>query len=172
MQFVILGPIEARSDGRPLVLGGPKQRAVLAILLLHANEPVSRDHLIDGLWGESPPPSARHTLDDYVSRLRRALGADRIERRPPGYVLRVEPGELDLQNFEALLENGRHAAAAGDAAGARDSLREALTLWRGRALADLEYEPFASVEAARLEERRVLALEARIDAELRLGYGP
>jgi DNA-binding SARP family transcriptional activator/ABC-type transport system substrate-binding protein/DNA-binding beta-propeller fold protein YncE len=172
MEFTILGPIEAQVDGRRLALGGPKQRGVLAILLLHANEAVSRDQLIDGLWGDSPPPSARHTLDDYVSRLRRALGPDRIERRAPGFVLRVEPGELDLETFEALLENGRAAAAAGDAAEARDSLHAALALWRAPALADLEYEPFAGVEAARLEERRLLALEARVDADLQLGSGP
>ena len=171
MEFTILGPVEARVDGRRLALGGPKQRGVLAILLLHANEAVSRDQLIDGLWGDSPPPSARHTLDDYVSRLRRALGPDRIVRRAPGFVVRVEPGELDLETFEALLENGRIAAAVGDAAEARDSLHAALALWRAPALADLEYEPFAGVETARLEERRLLALEARVDADLRLGSG-
>ena len=95
MEFVVLGPLEAREDGRRLTLGGPKQRAVLAMLLLDANRPLPRDRLIDGLWGESPPPSAAHTLDDYVSRLRRTLGGARIERGPGGYLIRVEPGELD-----------------------------------------------------------------------------
>jgi YVTN family beta-propeller protein len=171
VEFVILGPLEARDDGRRLALGGPKQRAVLAMLLLDANRPVSRDRLIDRLWGESPPPSAAHTLDDYVSRLRRALGAARIERHPAGYLIRVEPGELDLERFEALLEQGRAAAADGDAVQASTVLGEALDLWRGRALADLENEPFATSESERLEERRLLAEEARIEAELELGRG-
>ena len=135
VEFAVLGPLEVRADGRQLALGGPKQRAVLAMLLLHAGRPVSRDRLIDGLWGESPPVSAGHTLDDYVSRLRRLLGADRIERRPSGYLIRVEPGELDLERFEALLERRCAAAAAGDAVTARAVLGDALGLWRGAALA-------------------------------------
>src|SRR5262249_5608420 len=135
------------------------------------NRPVSRDRLIDRLWGESPPRSAAHTLDDYVSRLRRTLGAARIERRPAGYLIRVEPDELDLERFEALLEQGRSAAAAGAAAQASAVLGQALGLWRGRALADLEYEPFAREVVEQLEERRLLALEARIDADLELGGG-
>jgi DNA-binding SARP family transcriptional activator/ABC-type transport system substrate-binding protein len=169
VEFAVLGPVEARVDGQPLPLGGPKQRAVLAILLLHDNRPVSRDRLIEGLWGESPPRSAAHTLDDYVSRLRRTLGADRIERLPAGYVIHVESGELDLERFEALLERGRSAAAVGDATTASAVLGEALGLWRGRPLADLEYEPFAPAETQRLEDRRLLAIEGRIDAELELG---
>src|SRR5205823_14477910 len=92
-------PLEARADGRALPLGGPKQRALLAMLLLHANEPVSRDRLTDGLWGEHPPATAAHTLDGYVSRLRKLLGGDRLTRQAPGYRLRVEPGELDLELF-------------------------------------------------------------------------
>jgi DNA-binding SARP family transcriptional activator len=171
VEFAILGPLEARVDGHQLGLGGPKQRAVLAILLLDANRPVSRDRLIDGLWGESPPPSAAHTLDDYVSRLRRTLGGERIKRDPAGYLIRVEPAELDLERFEALLERGRSAAAGGDAAQASNVLGEALDLWRARALADLAYEPFASEAVEQLEERRLLALEARIDADLELGGG-
>jgi hypothetical protein len=135
VEFAILGPLEARADGRELALGGPKQRAVLAMRLLQANRPVSRDRLIDGLWGESPPRTAAHTLDDYVSRLRRTLGGDRIERGAAGYLTRVEPGELDLERFEALLEQRRSADAAGDAAQASDVLGKALGLWRGRALA-------------------------------------
>jgi DNA-binding SARP family transcriptional activator/ABC-type transport system substrate-binding protein len=171
VEFAVLGPVEARVDDQPLPLGGPKQRAVLAMLLLHAGQPVSRDRLIEGLWGESPPRSAAHTLDDYLSRLRRALGADRIERHPAGYVIRVEPGELDLERFEALLEQGRSAGAGGDAATASAVLGEALALWRGRPLGDLDYEPFVAAEGQRLEDRRLLALEARIDAELELGRG-
>ena len=157
MQFAILGPVEARTNGSALQLGGPKPRALLAMLLLDANEPVSRDRLIEGLWGDDPPPSADQTLDSYVSRLRRVLGADRVVRRPPGYLLVVEPGELDLERFERLVEGG--------------SLHEALGLWRGPALADVLYEPFAGEEAERLEDRRLVALEDRIEADLAAGEG-
>ena len=172
VEFLVLGPVEARIDGRALQLGGPKQRALLALLLLNANEVVSRDRLVDSLWGERAPENAQRSLDTYVSRLRTLLGGERIERRPPGYLLRVEPGELDLERFEALLEQGRAAGAAGDPATARGRLRDALGLWRGRALADLASELPLSTEAERLEERRLLALERRIDAELALGGGP
>jgi DNA-binding SARP family transcriptional activator len=169
VEFAVLGPVEVRIEGRALSLGGPKQRALLALLLLNRNEVVSRDRLIDSLWGERAPASAQRSLDTYVSRLRALVGSDRIERHPPGYLLRVEPGEFDVDHFEALLEQGREAAATGDSATARDQLRAALAVWRGRALADLELESFAAEEAGRLEERRLLALEARIDAELALG---
>jgi ABC-type transport system substrate-binding protein/DNA-binding SARP family transcriptional activator/streptogramin lyase len=157
VQFAILGPVEARMDGSALQLGGPKPRALLAMLLLDANEPVSRDRLIEGLWGDDPPPSADQTLDSYVSRLRRVLGPDRVVRRPPGYLLVVEPGELDLERFERLVEDR--------------SLHEALRLWRGPALADVLYEPFACEEAERLEERRLVALEDRIEVDLAGGEG-
>src|SRR6266566_4479300 len=120
MEFLVLGPVEVRIDGRPLALGGPKQRALLALLLLDANGVVSRDRLVDTLWSELAPPNAQRSLDSYVSRLRSLRGADRIERRPPGYRLRVEPDELDLVRFEALLKQGR--AAAGDPAAARERL--------------------------------------------------
>src|SRR5262245_55221732 len=171
MEFAVLGPVEVRIDGRVLPLGGPKQRALLALLLLNANAVVSRDRLVDELWGERAPASAQRSLDTYVYRLRTLLGGDRIERQPPGYRLHLEPGELDLDRFEALLEQGRSAAAAGDPVMARDRLGDALALWRGRALADLASESWLRVEAARLEERRLLALEGRIDAELQLGGG-
>jgi peptide/nickel transport system substrate-binding protein len=167
VEFLVLGPVAVRIDGRALSLGGPKQRALLALLLLDANEIVSRDRLVDALWGERAPASAQRSLDSYVSRLRSLLGADRVERRPPGYRLRVEPDELDLARFEALLEQVR--AAAGDPAAARERLAEALALWRGRALADLQEESLLLAEAERLEERRLLATEARLDAELALG---
>jgi DNA-binding SARP family transcriptional activator len=161
-----------RVNSAAVALGGPKQRALLALLVLHANEVLSRDRLIEGVWGERPPATAPRSLDSYVSRLRKLLGADRIERHAPGYVFRLEPGELDLERFEALLRQGRAAIAADDAATASDALRGALALWRGPALADLLYEPFAGIEAERLEERRLLALEERIDADLALGRGP
>jgi len=172
VEFLVLGPLEARVDGRALPLGGPKQRALLALLVLSRNEVVSRDRLIDSLWGERAPESAQRSLDTYVSRLRSLLGGDRIERRPPGYLLRVEPGELDFERFEALLEQGRSAAAADDPAAASDRLGDALALWRGHALADVASEPPLRTEAERLEERRLLALEGRIDAQLTLGGGP
>jgi peptide/nickel transport system substrate-binding protein len=169
VEFGILGPVEVRVDGRPLRIGGPKLRALLALLLLRENEPVSRDRLIEGLWGEAPPPSAVHTLDDYVSRLRKALGEGRVSTRPPGYALRVEPGEFDLDRFEDLFERGSVQLAQGHASQAEETLRNALGLWRGSALADVLYEPVAALEAEQLEERRLLALEQRIDAGLALG---
>ena len=116
MEFAVLGPVAVRHDGHELPLGGPKQRAVLAILLLRANEVVSRDRLIDRLWGERPPRTAAHTIDNYVSRLRKTLGDGRLSRRPPGYVLHVEPNELDLERFERLLADGSAQLAQGDAA--------------------------------------------------------
>ena len=169
MEFEVLGSIGACRDGHELPLGGPKQRALLAMLLLRANEVVSRERLLDGLWGDQRPASAEHTLDGYVSRLRRLLGDGRIERRAPGYVLRVEPGELDVERFERLVARGREELARGGAPAAALTLNEALGLWRGAALADVLYEPFAALEAARLEELRLAAYEERIDADLALG---
>jgi YVTN family beta-propeller protein len=169
VEFAVLGPVAARHDGRELPLGGPKQRGLLAILLLNANEVVSRDRLIDGLWGERPPPTAAHTLDNYVSRLRKALGEARLSTRPPGYMLEVKGDELDLDRFERLFREGREALARGRAHEAAATLRSALALWRGAALADLLYEPFAATESERLEQRRVMALEDRIDSDLALG---
>jgi YVTN family beta-propeller protein len=152
MQFGVLGAVEARRDGEALPLGGPKQRALLAFLLLHANQPVSRGRLIDALWGERPPPRANASLDSYISRLRKLLGAERLSRESSGYMLTVEPGALDLDRFEQLVSEGRFA--------------EAIDLWRGPALGDIIYEPFANGAAEELEERRLLALEQRIEAEL------
>jgi DNA-binding SARP family transcriptional activator len=155
MEFRILGPLEVVDRGAALPLGGARQRAVLALLLTRANAPVSTDRLIDDLWGTEPPRTAGNTVQYYVSQLRKLLGSDRIVTRPTGYAIRVEPGELDLERFERLLERG-------DA----DGLHEALALWRGPALADFAYEPFAREEIARLEELRVVAVEKRIDADL------
>jgi DNA-binding SARP family transcriptional activator len=172
MEFAILGPVEVRRDGSELPLGGPKQRAVLAALLLAPNEVVSRDRLVEALWGDRAPPTAQRSLDSYVSRLRRLLGPDRLVRRTPGYSLRVDPEELDLGRFESLVSRGRDAAAAGDPATAAQALGDALSIWRGPALADLLYEPFAALESERLEERRLGALEDRVDAQLAIGGGP
>ncbi len=170
MKFGVLGPVQVTDDGGELRLGGPKQRALVAILLLHANQAVSRDRLIDGLWGERPPASARHTLDDYVSRLRKALGDGRLVRRAPGFALTVRPDELDLECFERLVGQGQEALARGDPAAAEIKLQQALALWRGDALADILDAPFAQAERMHLEERRIAAIEGRIDAQLALGH--
>jgi peptide/nickel transport system substrate-binding protein len=171
VDFRLLGPVTAHLDGEELALGGRKPRALLAMLLLRANSPVSRDVLIDGLWGDRPPVAADHSLDDYVSRLRRLVGPDRVQRSPPGYRLRVEPGEFDVERFECLVEAGSAALARGDAGQAAELLRSALAEWRGSALADLLDEPFAAAAARDLEERRLLAVELRLEAELARGGG-
>src|SRR5262245_1943089 len=141
----------------PVALGGPRPRALLAQLLLQPNQPVSTDRLIDGIWGEAPPASAQNALQVHVHALRNALGADRIVTRAPGYLVRVEPDELDVERFERLAQAGA------------DDLREALALWRGPALADLAYEPFAQAAATRLDESRLAVLESRIDLDLTAG---
>jgi DNA-binding SARP family transcriptional activator/ABC-type transport system substrate-binding protein len=173
LQFRILGPLQVLDEGRLLPLGGAKQRSALAMLLLGRNQVVSRDQLIDGLWGTSPPPSAGPSLETYVSRLRRVLPGDgdhaRLVTQPPGYRLRVEAGELDLERFETLLEQARTARAAGDFERARTALREALSLFRGAPLEDLVHAPFAQAEIGRLEELRLGALEQRLEADLAVG---
>jgi DNA-binding SARP family transcriptional activator len=158
MEFRILGPLEVVDEGSPIPLGGARQRAVLALLLTRPNQVVSTDRLIDDLWGTEQPRTASNTIQYYVSQLRKLLGADRITTRPPGYAIRIEPGELDLEQFETLVQRGDP-----------DALREALALWRGPPLADFAYESFASDEIARLEELRLIALERRIDHDLEAG---
>ena len=177
MEFRILGPLEVRDGGRVLDLGGPKPRALLAILLVHAGEVVSSDQVIDELWGEAPPKSAAHLLHVYVSNLRKALEPDAgagsgsvLVTRAPGYFLDLN--ELDSRRFEHLLGEGRRLVASGELERATDVLGEALAEWRGPALADFAYEPFAQAEIARLEELRLVALEERIEAELGLGRDP
>ena len=174
LEFRILGPLVVRVDGMSVPVGGPKQRALLALLLLSANRVVSRERLIGELFSEQSSNSADHALRNQVSRLRKALSAPagdepRLVARAPGYLLRVEPGELDLERFERLVAEARESRATGDLAAAADSLRAAERLWEGRPLADLEFEPFASIEVERLEELRLAAVEERIDAELALG---
>jgi WD40 repeat protein/DNA-binding SARP family transcriptional activator len=174
LRFRILGPLAASADGEPLQVGGPKQRALLALLLLSANRVVSRERLLAELFVELSPDSADHALRNQVSRLRKVLAAagaepPRLVARPPGYLLRVEPGELDLEEFERLLDEGREALAAGDPSSATRSLRAAESLWSGRALADLDLEGLVRIEIERLEELRLTATEERIDAELALG---
>jgi DNA-binding SARP family transcriptional activator len=165
MEFRLLGPLEVLEHDRVLTVGGGKQRALLAVLLLHANEVVSTDRLLDDLWGASPPATAAKSIQLYVSRLRKVLGDGRLMTRPPGYVLRVDRAELDVARFERLVGEAR----AADPERAAAKLREALDLWRGAPLADLAYEPFARAEIARLEELRLEALEARVQAELAAG---
>jgi predicted ATPase/DNA-binding SARP family transcriptional activator len=157
------------SNGEPIALGGQKRRALLAVLLLEANKVVSRDHLIDALWGEEPPDTARNTIQVYVSQLRKLLPDGMLETAPPGYRLVVDTDAVDLFEFVRLSEEGRTALATGDAARAADTLRNALALWHGAPLADLPWEPFAQAEIVRLEELRLTAQEDRIDADLALG---
>src|SRR6266545_7106007 len=172
IDFAILGPLEVRADGRILPLGSPKQRSLLALLLVHANETVSRDRLIDELWGDAPPATVESGFHVYLSRLRRLLdsvgGRGALVRETHGYRLRVGPDQLDATRFESLVGEGNEALAAGRAELAAARFREALALWRGPALADVESEPFATAARARLEEARVSALEQRLEADLGL----
>ena len=167
--YRILGPVEVSADGRVIEVGGPRLRRLLAILLLHANEPVPRGTLVQDLWGDEPPVGAQGSLEVYVSRLRKALGPDVLLTRPGAYRLQVDDGQLDAQRFERLVRQGRGELADGQPGPAAMSLGAALGLWRGAALGDLSGEPFAQVEAARLEELRLGATEDRIDADLALG---
>jgi DNA-binding SARP family transcriptional activator len=169
MEFRILGPLEVWDERGEVSLAGPKPRALLALLLLHPNEVVPADRLIDELWGEDSPERAAAALRVNVSRLRKSLAQDVLTTRSPGYVIRVGPDELDLHRFERLVEEGRSLLARGLAADASERLRDALSLWRGPALADFAYENFARTAIARLEEIRLAAVELRIDADLALG---
>ena len=163
------GVVEVVDHGRPVVVGAPKARALLAVLVLHRGEVVSSDRLIDALWGERPPADRDKTVQVYVSNLRKVLGEGLVVTEGRGYMLRAEPGELDVDRFEALVAEGREALERGDALTAASVLREGLGVWRGPALADFAYEPFAQAEIARLEASRLAALEDRIDADLASG---
>ena len=165
MEFRILGPLEVEDDGRKIPLGGAKQRALLALLLLSRGRPVSTDRLIEELWNGEPPATATKSVQVYVTRLRRALGARRIVTQGRGYELVVAPGELDVDKFDALVR----AASGAPPEDAAQRLREALRLVRGTPLADLSIEPWAQAEIARLEDRQLATLEARIEADLELG---
>ena len=168
LQFRILGPLEVRRDGALVDLGPRKQRAVLALLLLNANRVLSTERLIDELWGDTPPETARSALQVYVAGLRKALGGEgsALRTSTPGYVLDVEPGALDLDCFSALRAEAR---AEADDAHRSELLREALELWRDTPLADLSGEPFTATAVAPFEEQRLQAVEERIDADLALG---
>jgi DNA-binding SARP family transcriptional activator len=162
-EFRILGPIEVlAANGDPVPLGGQRQHAVLAVLLLHTNHVVSTEFLVDALWGESPPRTATPSLQNAISALRKVLGPDVLLTRPPGYRLAVEPEAVDLGRFEHLVASARGAEPEARAA----LLREALALWRGDPLAEVAFEPFAIPEVRRLEELRLATLEDRIDADL------
>jgi ABC-type transport system substrate-binding protein/DNA-binding SARP family transcriptional activator len=172
IDYRLLGPIEAGVNGRVLDIGGQKQRTLLAVLVLSADQPVSRDVLVDRLWGERPPAGAQHTLEVYISRLRKTLepaaGGPVVLARPSAYVLQAAGEHIDLRRFERLAGEGRRALAGGAPGRAAAVLREALALWRGAPLADVGDEPFAQAEIARLEELRAGVLEDRIEADLAL----
>jgi DNA-binding SARP family transcriptional activator len=167
MQFRVLGALEVLADGRPISRGGPKQRTVLAMLLLHPNQVVSADDLIDQVWGEDPPDTARKTLQGYVTHLRHALGPERLQWRAPGSVLRVGPRELDAARFESLVHEAKATNSSPDRASSL--YRRALEQWRGPALADLSGDGTIAAEAHRLEELRLDAMQARIEADLDAG---
>jgi DNA-binding SARP family transcriptional activator len=164
-EFRILGPLEVEGASGPVALGGQRQRALLAALLLEAGRVVPTDRLVDLLWGEEAPKTATTSLQNAVSRLRRELGEDVLETRAPGYVLRVDPGQIDATRFEQLVRSARTAAPAER----RELLEQALRLWRGPALAEFTFEQFAQAEIRRLEELRLVAVEHRIEADLELG---
>ena len=169
MEFRFLGPLEVWDAGREVSLGGTKPRALLAVLLLHPNEVVPTDRLIDEIWGEDSPERAAAALRVNVSRLRKVLPRDVLTTRSPGYVIQVGADELDLHRFERLVDEGRSLLARDLAGDASARLRDALSLWRGPPLAEFAYESFAQTAIARLEEIRLAALELRIDADLVLG---
>jgi DNA-binding SARP family transcriptional activator len=165
LQFRILGPLEVSDETGHVALGGPKQRGLLAILVLDAGRVVPTDRLIDLLWGEQAPKTATASLQNAVGRLRRALGPEVLDTRPPGYVLRVDPEQIDARRFERALVDARRLPVEER----RDRLDAALALWRGPALAEFAFDDFAQAEMRRLEELRLVAHGERIDADLELG---
>ncbi len=169
MRVRILGPFHLEDGGRRIPIGGVRQRAVLAYLVLHANQVVPSEQFVVELWGEDSPPSAANALQAAVSRLRRVLPAGRLVTMGSGYMLRLFPSELDVAQFEQFVFEGRDALAAGASADAARLLDQAMTLWRGPPLTDFIYEPFAQAEIARLDELRRTCLEERNEANLALG---
>jgi DNA-binding SARP family transcriptional activator len=165
LEFRILGPLEVVDAGTPLQLSGQKQRALLALLLVDANRVVSTDRIIDALWGEQPPRTAVTSLQNFVSQLRKLLGPETLVTKPPGYQLAIAPEQLDLERFRRLVDDARQEPPESRAA----KLDQALGLWRGPPLADLEFEAFAQSEIGRLDELRLAVLEDRIEAELEAG---
>jgi DNA-binding SARP family transcriptional activator len=175
LEFRILGPIEVRGATERARLGGAKQTALLATLVVQANHLTSVEQLIDSIWADSPPAGAMATVHTYVSRLRRAFdavaedGGKRIVTRPTGYLLRVEPDELDLDVFRRHVQYGRRAADSGEFEQAASELRIGLALWRGPALADVASELLQRNEVPRLTEEWLAAIERRIGIDLELG---
>jgi DNA-binding SARP family transcriptional activator len=165
LEFRILGPLEVSSDGQVLALGGKRQRALLAALLLQAGRVVTTDRLLYDLWGEEPPRTASTALHNLVSQLRKQLGPDALGTQPPGYVLRASSDQIDARRFESKIVTARKAAPDKRAR----LLRDALGLWRGPPLVDFTFEQFAQAEIRRLDELRLIAVEERIDADLELG---
>src|SRR5262245_48722728 len=165
LEFRILGPLEVSDETGHVALGGPKQRALLAILVLEAGRVVPTDRLVDLLWGEEAPKSATASLQNAVGRLRRALGAEILQTQAPGYVLSASPEQIDARRFERTLTEVRRLPADER----RQRLNGALELWRGPALAEFAFDDFAQAEIRRLEELRLVAREERIDADLELG---
>ena len=176
MRFQVLGPLEVEADDGPVALGGPKERLLLALLLTRPNQVVSVEALISGLWGGRPPPSAAKTVQSHVLRLRRSLEPGRargaagavLVTREPGYLVRVAPDGLDAARFEELTTRARRELSDGQAAAAAGTLREALGLWRGQAFQEFLESDLTAAEADRLTELRLVALEDRIEADLRL----
>src|SRR5262245_11646877 len=168
LEVRLLGPIEVERDAEPAALGGQKPRTLFAALALEPGRVVSVDRIVEALWPGDPPETASHAVQVYVSQLRKALGPV-IATRAPGYVLELEPERVDMHRFARLAQEGRAALEGGDSAAAEVALREALALWRGPALADFVYEPFAQTQIARLEELRTVVVEERIEADLALG---
>ena len=172
MEFRILGPLEVIEDGNPVALGTLKERLVLGVLLLHANEFVSRERLIDDLWGEAPPPTAHKAVNVYLSKVRKALsvaGADPIRTASGGYRLHVEPEMLDASRMQVLIAEAQELVAKGELESAAEGFREALALWRGPTLAGLQLESRGRDEVAALDELRLTAMMDRIDCDLALG---
>src|SRR5262245_48788897 len=163
--FRILGPLEVEGPAGSVAVGGLRQRALLAVLLLDPGRVVATDRLVDQVWGEHAPKTATTSLQNAVSRLRRELGSDVLETQAPGYVLRIRPEQVDAHRFESQLRAARRAAPEAR----RELIESALGLWRGPALAEFTFEPFAEPEIRRLDELRIVALEDRIEADLELG---
>ena len=170
MEFCLLGPLEVRRNGEPVQLGGAKQRALLARLLVDAPRVVSTDALVDGLWGERPPEKALHTVQVFVSRLRKAIGPKVLVTRAPGYLVDVADEGIDVSRFRTLVAEAERDLAGGRPQQASQCFERALALWRGPALADFAYEGWAGEHAERLEEERLSAVERLIDARLLLGH--
>jgi DNA-binding SARP family transcriptional activator/pimeloyl-ACP methyl ester carboxylesterase len=169
MEYRVLGPLEVRGEDGEVRLRAGKERALLALLLVNANRTLTLDGIVDALWGEDVPETAQKMVQVYVSHLRKLLPADTLLTRPPGYALSVEPEQLDLRRFEAAVSEARADLEAGRAAAAAERFGAALALWRGPVLAEFASEPFAQIEAARLADLRLYAVEGRLEAELALG---